>query len=110
MLSQEDQYQYQVFESIKSLEGDEKNMWKVVKQLGDQNEDYVIQPLKNDAGEILSADSEIAEEFSEHYGGAEVMVERERREEIQAKAADILRTSTNFCGPAIRCNKFAAWD
>ena len=19
-------------------------------------------------------------------------------------------TSTNFCGPAIRCNKFAAWD
>ena len=78
-------------ESIKELDGDDKNMWKVVKRFNNMPNDYSIQPLMNSDGKILYTDEEIAGEFNKQYGKSQFTVEPERFQEIRNQAGDILR-------------------
>ena len=78
-------------ESIQSLDGDDKSMWRVVKQFNNDVNEYAIQPLMDNDGNILSTDMEIADEFSKQYGDKEVVVDHERFKEVQIQAEEILR-------------------
>ena len=78
-------------DTIKLLDGDEKGMWKAVKQFNGARDEYVVQPVKDDSGNIISSDKEIANEFIKLYGENEMVVEQERLDEIHAQAQEILR-------------------
>ena len=69
--------------TIKSLDGDERNMWKAVKKFNNAPDEYVVQPLTDNNGNILSDDAEIANEFSANYGDTQVRVETEQLQKIR---------------------------
>ena len=77
--------------TVQSLDGDDKSMWKTVKRFNDIPNNYVIQPLTNDDGNILSTDAEIANEFCKQYGDKDPMVDQEIVEEVQKQAEEILK-------------------
>ena len=51
----------------------------------------MIQPLTDDNGNILSADSDIASEFVKQYGDKDVDVQPDILNQIQQQAEDIIR-------------------
>ena len=76
--------------TIRSLDGDERNMWKAVKRFNNAADSYVIQPLTDDCGNILSNDDEIANEFEKQYGEAKVMVDSEILQDIKLQAEEMI--------------------
>ena len=78
-------------ETITQLDGDDQSMWKAIRRFNNVPNDYVIQPLTDIDGTILSTDEEIASEFTRQYGESQLMVEPEREEEIRRQAEEILR-------------------
>ena len=78
-------------ETVKSLEGDDKGMWKAIKRFNNSVEEYAVQPLVNNDGKFLTEDKEIAEEFVKQHSETGIEIEDERKKEVQARAEQILR-------------------